>query len=157
YLIAWLDAYRSFPTQVRQSSWLWHSDNVPRESIKVMLHLTPADAGRGATRFLDLPTSTRFRACGYFGIHTNERVPDLAPFADCHGIPFRPLHFAAQPGDVLVFNNNLLHTAMPPVSQYRDVMTFLLLPSPRPWQEMLEVMGVDRVHGSPGGFPHDPW
>ena len=155
YRIEWLDCYRTYPTGERRASWRWHMDNVPIECIKIMLHLTGADVETGATRFLSREQTNRYHERGYFGIHDDERVDDLTVFAARHSLPFDQICLDMNAGDVLIFDNNLLHSGVPPQRGLRDVMTFLLLPNPISWREHLNRDDIDVLQDDPGGFPYD--
>ena len=152
YRIQWLDCYRSLPATDVSSSWLWHSDNVPAEALKVMLHLTDAGVDQGATQFMTMGDTLAYYKAGYRG-PTSKRVEDLQSFAGAHDLP----HHDAQAGDVMLFLNNALHKAIPPQKEYRDVLTYLLLPTPIPWDEQLEQDGIETVESNPGGYPRMPW
>lgn len=156
FRVQWLDCYRSYPTQTVSQSWLWHSDNVPSETLKVMLHLTGADKSRGATQFMTYDDTIEYYRAGYHG-HTANRVDDLEAFAGSHGLPYRPFCHEAAPGDVMLFNNNALHKAVPPKDVHRDVLTYLLLPNPIPWDQQLQRDGIASIEDNPGGYPVRPW
>lgn len=155
YRVQWLDCYRSFPTDEVSSSWLWHCDNVPAETLKVMLHLTDAGKDLGATQFMTMDDSIEYYRHGYRG-QTSKRIADLEPFAEAHQLPYRPFHHESKAGDVMLFNNNALHKAVPPRAGYRDVLTYLLLPNPIPWHEQLERDGIASIEANPGGYPRQP-
>jgi len=156
YRIQWLDCYRSLPFHEVRSSWLWHSDNVPCETLKVMLHLTDAGPNRGATQFMTIEDTQEYFQRGYRG-DTSQRVEDLQSFAEEKGLPYRPFSHDSKAGDVMLFLNNALHKAVPPRDDYRDVLTYLLLPNPIPWHEQLEKDGIDVIQSNPGGYPRMPW
>ncbi|MEO0774940.1 MAG: phytanoyl-CoA dioxygenase family protein [Bacteroidota bacterium] len=157
YRIEWLNCYRSFPSNDPKSSWLWHSDNVPTGTLKIMLHLTDAGRDRGATQFLPIVDTMEYRAKGYFGIDPKSRLENLQSFADRHGIPFRPSNHEAKAGDVLLFLNNTLHRAVPPKAEHRDVLTYLLLPNPIPWDQQLAKDGLEMIEEEPGSYPTELW
>ncbi|MCA9060321.1 MAG: phytanoyl-CoA dioxygenase family protein, partial [Planctomycetaceae bacterium] len=135
--------------------WLWHSDNVPTETLKVMLHLTDAGPDQGATLFMSFDDTQEYFRAGYRG-DTSQRVADLQGFASTHDLPFRPFSHHAKAGDVMLFNNNALHRAVPPRSGYRDVLTYLILPNPIPWDQQLALDGISAIESCPGGYPRDP-
>ena len=76
YRVQWLDCYRSFPATDVTSSWPWHSDNVPAETLKCMLHLTNAGKAQGATQFMNIEDILSYYQAGYRG-DTSKRVEDL--------------------------------------------------------------------------------
>ncbi len=155
YRVQWLSCYRSLPTEDVSHAWLWHSDNVPCETLKVMLHLTDAGEQQGATQFMSLEDTRAYYRAGYRGSRT-KRLEDLAGFASQNGLPHRPFHHDAKAGDVMIFLNNALHKAVPPQHGHRDVLTYLLVPNPIPWNEQLEIDGIAAIESNPGGYPDNP-
>ncbi|MEM9366186.1 MAG: phytanoyl-CoA dioxygenase family protein [Planctomycetota bacterium] len=155
FRIQWLDCYRSFPCEQVSHAWRWHYDNVPCETIKVMLCLTDAGEHRGATRFMSIDDTCAYYEAGYRG-RGKERLESLEGFAKLHGLPHRPFHHEAKAGDVLIFQNNALHRAVPPLDGYRDVLTYLVLPNPVPWDKQLQADGYEAIEKKPGGYPQFP-
>ena len=156
YRLEWIDCYRSLPNPLRKGSWTWHKDNVPYSCIKVMLHLTHTTAVAGAMQFLDWSDTRAMHAVGYFGVRARERVSDLASVAARHGLNVVMRHVEARPGDVLIFDNNLLHSAIPPEAAYRDVCTMFIIPSEIPWDEALRRSGRDVIQDFADGYPPRP-
>jgi hypothetical protein len=156
YRVEWIDCYRSMPSRTRTGSWRWHKDNVPVGCIKAMLHLTPTAAATGAMRFLDWADTVKMHNAGYFGVRARERIDEVAALATDAGKVVSIRFIDAQPGDVLVFNNNLLHSAVPPETDYRDVCTMLLRPSEIPWDQALEKSGRDIIQDFASGYPPRP-
>ncbi|SMP47759.1 Phytanoyl-CoA dioxygenase (PhyH) [Neorhodopirellula lusitana] len=155
YRIEWLSCYRSLPTQEVSHAWLWHSDNVPCDTLKVMLHLTDAGEQQGATRFMSLDDTSAYYRAGYRGSR-KQRLEDLSSFASKNGLPHRPFHHDAKAGDVMLFLNNALHKAVPPQHDHRDVLNYLLIPNPIPWHQQLAIDGIDAIDSNPGGYPDNP-
>lgn len=156
YKIAWLDCYRTVPSEVRKQAWLWHSDNVPIGLLKVQLLLTDANRERGAIQILTREQTLAFRKAGYFGDIVSERLAELDRFAQEHNIPFSPICAEAKAGDVLLFDNNDLHRANPPQRDHRDALTILLMPSAVPWRTAYQAVGKAAIEESPGGYPLYP-
>lgn len=149
-------AWRTYPTDhANFHSWLWHCDTYPPHTCKIFLHLTPVTGETGATRFMNLEDTMAYRRAGYFGQYGEERLDDLETFAKEHGIPYRPFHVDAEPGDASVFNPNCLHRAVPPKHDFRDVVQLYLLPSPIPWEEAFE-RERERLMIAGCDFPKDP-
>ena len=146
YRVEWLTAYRTVPTKEKlESAWLWHSDSSPSETCKVMVFLTDAGWDRGATEFMSREDTMLYRDKGYFGSHLHLRRSDLDVFAKEHNLPYRPFHHEAKAGDVMLFENNVFHRAIPPIKDYRDVVCFTMLPNTRPWDEQLKREGIERA------------
>jgi hypothetical protein len=143
FRIEWLDYYRALPGAPAKS-WLWHIDNDPPFVLKVLLYLTDSTVENGATRILPRADTRRLFRKGYFGIRGDERRVEVDDSATAE----HPVEMRA--GDALVFSTNLLHKGGAVHRGFRDVMSFLILPSPRPWREEL-----DYVHAA-SGFPIDP-
>ena len=156
YRLQWVDCYRSIPAPDVSGSWMWHIDNVPKQVLKVMLHLTDAGVDQGATRFLSVTDTRAYGLNGYLGLETNKRTDDLAPLAGKNGLPYAPWYNEAKAGDALIFNTNLLHKAIPPVADYRDVATFLILPNPAPWREQIERDGLENFQDIARDWPRNP-
>jgi hypothetical protein len=155
FRLEWLDCYRTSADAARKSSWLWHVDNVPTGCLKVMLLLTDSTRDRGAMRYFPRSVTRKLRKAGYPALR--HRKLDLSEYAERAGIELEPLYVEAPAGDVLVFDPNILHCGEPPKQAFRDVMTFFVLPSIRPWREAYEARGgAARVHSDPGGFPPAP-
>lgn len=157
YRIYALGAWRTIPAPADKvmGSWLWHSDSYPPHTCKLFLHLTPANAETGATEFMNLEDTMAYRRAGYFGQFRVERYADLQDFAKAHGIPYRPFHLDAEPGDATLFNMNFFHRAVSPRKAIRDVVQFFFVPSLIPWEEHYK-RDIDRLMTTLGGFPNDP-
>lgn len=155
YRIESIAASRTLPTDRVTGSWLWHCDTFPPCTCKLFLHLTPANADRGATEFMDRRDTMAFRDAGYFGQFPSERRGDLDKFAREHGIPYRPFHLDAEPGDATLFNQNYFHRAIAPKTAFRDTVQLFFLPNPIPWREQYE-RDPDFLNRTAVSFPKDP-
>jgi len=156
YRLEWIDCYRSHPASQVGGSWMWHTDDVPPQILKVMLHLTDAGADQGATRFLSASHTREFGNKGYRGYPTNERTDNLVPFAEKNGLSCEPFLHDAKAGDALIFNTNLLHKAIPPSTGYRDVSTIFVMPNPIPWRKQLEREGPGKFQTNKRTWPSNP-
>ncbi len=155
YRVESIAASRTLPTNRVTGSWLWHCDTFPPCTCKLFLHLTPANADRGATEFMDRKDTMAFRDAGYFGQYPNERVGNLDEFAAAHNIPYRPFHLDAEPGDVTMFNQNYFHRAIAPKTSFRDTVQLFFLPNPVPWKEQYD-KDPDFLNNNMVSFPKDP-
>ena len=156
FRIEWVDCYRTYAGAERKTSWLWHIDNVPAGSLKVMLLLTDSTRETGAMRYLPRETTHALRRAGYFGVRLSERELSLEVFARRAALKLEPQYREAPAGDVLLFDPNILHCGEPPLRGHRDVMTFFIVPSLVPWREALKLTGTAHVQSSPGGYPSSP-
>lgn len=155
YRIMFTNSYRSFPTDKTEESWLWHTDSYPIYTCKLFLFCTDAGKDQGATQFMSRADTMLYRKAGYFGNITKDRLADLEAFAKEHNLPYRPFQHEAQAGDVMLFENNGLHRAVPPKAGFRDIIAFGLLPSMRPWNEQLALDCIEKIERSTH-FPKDP-
>jgi len=121
----------------------------------MFLHLTPATAETGATEVMNREDTMAYHGAGYFGQYRSEFKADLESFAKEHGLPYQPLHFDATPGDVTFLNMNFLHRAVAPRTGHRDIVSFCFLPNILPWEEQLEIDGIDSITIA-GGIQKDP-
>ncbi|MAE81204.1 MAG: hypothetical protein CMB80_00605 [Flammeovirgaceae bacterium] len=156
YTIATAIGFRSYPNNHQKSSWLWHSDCYPARTCKIFLHLTKADEETGVTDFMSVEDTEAYRKAGYYGLGGERLVgEDVEAFAKKHGLPYRPFHINAEPGDASIFDMNYLHRAVAPKKEYRDVVQLLFQPSPISWEEDLERNGECLRHCA-RGFAKDP-
>jgi Phytanoyl-CoA dioxygenase (PhyH) len=148
FRLEWVDYYRTLPG-IPNKSWLWHIDNDPPYVLKVLLYITESNAQNGATRILShAQTRQRFRK-GYFGVYDAERRADFDDEAPTGHV------MEMKSGDALIFSTNLLHKGGKVFHGFRDVMSFLVLPSTRSWREDLARRGIDYIHNA-SGFPLNP-
>lgn len=156
YRVESIGVSRSLPSKALTNSWLWHSDSFPPYTCKLFLHLTPTNADRGATEFMNPADTMAYRHAGYFGQYRDERYANLQEFAQAHGLPYRPHHFDAEPGDATLFNMNFFHRAVAPKTKFRDIVHFYFLPSPIPWDEHYAQDPEYLSREKKSGFPKDP-
>ncbi len=155
YRIESIAASRTLPTNTVTGSWLWHCDTFPPCTCKLFLHLTPANADRGATEFMDRKDTMAFRDAGYFGQFPNERMGNLDEFAQRHGIPYRPFHLDSEPGDATLFNQNYFHRAIAPKNAFRDTVQLFFLPNTISWKEQYD-KDPDFLNRNTVSFPKNP-
>ncbi len=148
FRIEWLDYYRTFPG-APVKSWLWHIDNDPPFVVKVLLYMTDSTVENGATRVFYPDETRRLFSSGYFGVSGEERISEIPEESSKSQV------VTAHAGDALIFSTNLLHKGGEVRSGFRDVMSFLILPSEVSWREDLERRGLPYVHNA-SGFPLNP-
>lgn len=123
--------YRSHPTdQVPRVSWLWHSDIVPSQILKIMVYLTDTKKDNGALRVIPWERTVLLKRRGFRD--RNEADGFLSELEEGHSA------IEGKAGTVVIFNPNVIHKATIPLEGYRDVVVFMVLPSPQPWQECLQ-------------------
>jgi hypothetical protein len=154
FRIEWLDCYRTIPGESKKS-WLWHIDNDPPFVIKVLLYLNDSTMENGATRILSTKdTKTSFEH-GYFGVYDSERTSELLSTDWAKAGQIKEQIPERKAGDAMIFSTNNLHRGGTVRSGFRDVMSFLLVPSPIPWRTAYQRTGQNYVHLA-SGFPSDP-
>lgn len=148
--------YRSLPAENPIGAWLWHIDNNPPSVKKIMLYLTDCGPEQGVTSFISPTQTLQLREAGYRGILPPERTDDLTPFANKAGIQPTVHTPTVKAGSALFFDNNSLHRATIPTKGYRDVITFTVLPNPKPWDKALAEDGVEALNARSGDYPRNP-
>ncbi|OGJ56778.1 hypothetical protein A2635_00760 [Candidatus Peribacteria bacterium RIFCSPHIGHO2_01_FULL_51_9] len=159
YRIEWASAFRSLAAKERLvDSWLWHIDSFPPYVCKIFFHLTPATVDTGVTDFMDHADTLAYHRAGYHGQYGSERKADLEEFAREHGLPYRPFHLDVEAGDATLFDVNCFHRGVAPRRAFRDVVQFLMVPNPIPWDEELKHDSFDRMDFDYGHdtFPKNP-
>lgn len=146
YQIICFSTYRTYYSDKHTSSFLWHIDNLPSETLKFFIFYTPSRLNyEGGTSFLKKEETTRVvEETGYAGLE-NERIYDIASWANKHHINSLPAFFEANTGDGLFFQSNLLHKGEPPatLNHNRDISCILFCPSEKPWHETFDINSID--------------
>ena len=156
YRLYGVACYRSVPSGDPQGAWLWHVDNYPPAVKKIMLYLTDCGPNLGATSFVPPSQTKALRGSGYFGIYPQERSEDLSSFAARAGIEPKIQTCTIKAGSALFFDNNTLHRANIPEVGFRDVITFTVMPSDRPWKDHLDREGIAALEARTSMYPNDP-
>lgn len=159
YRVEWISAFRSLVAKERLvASWLWHIDSFPPYMCKIFLHFTPATVDTGVTDFMDHADTLAYHRAGYHGQYGSERKANLEEFAKEHDLPYRPFHLDVEAGDATLFDVNCFHRGMTPRRAFRDVVQFLMVPNPIPWDEELKYDSFDRMDFDYGHdtFPKNP-
>lgn len=132
------DVYRTFPTSAKIpessfSSLIWHFDNCPSDTLKIMIYLRDTHAKNGALTLVDKATSTMLRRKGFWDRHK------CKPFES--QLNDNAIVLEGEAGSTLLFStHHCIHKATLPESGYRDVAVFLVQPSLKPnppWNKML--------------------
>ncbi len=148
FRIEWLQYYRTLPGAPAKS-WLWHIDNDPPFVVKVLIYLTDARLGTGATHMLSLEDTRKWFARGYFGVFGSTRQAYLDGTSDDATV------VTMAPGDALVFSTNRLHKGGEVRTGFRDVLSYLILPSDIGWREDAARRGRDYIQYA-SSYPVDP-
>ena len=156
YRLHQVKCYRSLAAEDPKGAWLWHTDNYPPEVKKIMLYLTDCNPEQGATSFIAPDQTTRLQRAGYFGIGYEERSGDLETYARKCGVAVDIKWRSIKAGSAILFEVNTLHRANIPRIDFRDVVTFTVMPSPLPWDAALARDGVEKLEGEKTMYPTHP-
>lgn len=125
-----MSIYRTVPCQEAPvSSFLWHFDNCPDESIKLMIYLDDVTSDTGAFRFKTEKLSEEIRKKGFWHRDDFDKVSEILndestnitiEGATCTCILFKP--------------GRVVHKATAPIKAHRDVVTTVILPSDIDWR-----------------------
>ncbi len=122
--------YRTVPTDRQTaSSFLWHFDNCPRHEIKLMVYLDDTTSDTGAFRLKPKPLSDEMKAQGFWDRNKAQRFQTELENGETTDVLEGPA------GTRILFQNGgCIHKGTFPVHKHRDVVTFVIIPSPVPWR-----------------------
>lgn len=122
--------YRTIPTDGQTaSSFLWHFDNCPRHEIKLMVYLDDTTGETGAFRLKPKPLSDEMKAQGFWDRNKAQRFQTELENGETTDVLEGPA------GTRILFQNGgCIHKGTFPVRKHRDVVTFVIIPSPVPWR-----------------------
>tara|TARA_R100000664_G_C2738677_1_gene127535 strand:+ start:309 stop:1151 length:843 start_codon:yes stop_codon:yes gene_type:complete len=128
-------AYRnSYKDSGERSSWIWHWDNHPKETIKIMIYLTDVSESTGAFEVLQNNEGHTVRAETSRIDHetwtsTDSRVPEnFLNVLKQQG--FTPSKIIGKTGTICIFDNNIIHKAsIPDPGNYRDAIVLMVRPT----------------------------
>jgi hypothetical protein len=150
FKIYYTEIYRTHPTSEKEKvSWLWHSDNHPGAILKIMIYLNDVSAATGAFRAHPWSTTRSLLRRGFRDRNQAERfAADLESDRSTKVMEGRA-------GTAVLFDNNLIHKATAPLSGYRDVVVFEVIPSLVPWDRHVQG-ALDRI-GTNQAYPPNPF
>jgi hypothetical protein len=130
-----IEAYRNLPNDQYQSQWMWHFDNDAYPVYKLIFYLTDTTAQNGP-----------------FAVHRKSSTLDLfergfhnpyepGKHIDALRDPSRSTQAVGPAGTAILFQNNLIHRATPPLEGHRDVISFMIQPSLESWESHFDRMG----------------
>lgn len=129
-----LYAYRNvYKSSDARSSWVWHYDNHPKETIKVMVYLTDVVEESGAFEVMQKEDgsllkfeTTRVDHKKWSNINTRIEGSQLD---NIRNLGFEPKKVLGDKGTICVFDNNIIHRAsIPQEGFYRDAIVFMIRP-----------------------------
>ncbi len=122
--------YRTVPTDRQTaSSFLWHFDNCPRHEIKLMVYLDDTSRDTGAFRLKPKPLSDEMKAKGFWDRTRAQRFQAGLENDETTAVLEGPAGTS-----ILFQNGGCIHKGTFPVYKHRDVVTFVIIPSPVPWR-----------------------
>ena len=129
--------YKNLKTQENESSsWLWHWDNHPLESIKVIIYLTDTGEDDGAFEYLSDKNGNGYKmpvnrlgpnkwGSKNHKIYKNCRITkhQLSNFSG-----FSPHKIVGKTGKIIIFSQNIIHKANIPKNNERVILTLQVKP-----------------------------
>jgi hypothetical protein len=153
YRLKWIDFYRSQPKNDEMGSWLWHIDNYPVGIIKGMILFTDQDSRTGAMSFLSKKATYEIIKKKYYGLSSEKREKNLNSFIDKKAFNDGLTSFDGKAGDLYLFSGNQMHCANAPLNLYRDVSTFMIIPTLKKTNYKIDFEDIHTNYG----FSRNPW
>lgn len=138
--------YRTHPVERHLISFLWHRDVAPMTQVHIMVYLTASGARAGETHFLGLDTTREAAVKGYHYTNVGQRLDDMSKILGGKGAKAKIIRPKLDVGDAVAFAApRVLHRGRLPVKRFRDVLTFVVLPSAVPWNFEIEDFGTGHL------------
>lgn len=123
------EVYRTLPCQKQVEGFYsvyWHTDNVPRDTLKAMIYLNDTKKEIGAITLVPKDVSEDLRRRGFSDrFKVNPFLPDIEK---------SQVVVEGEAGTVILFAGQFcIHKATHPEYGHRDVATFLVYPSLKPY------------------------
>lgn len=118
----------------------WHCDAGPSKQLKAITYLNSSSEHGSSTMVADGASTDRLKEVGYLLNDKNKRQSDIADLIQHFGIDFRPESTMLGAGDTLLFNPaQIAHRAdVPKPGATRHSFTLCFVPSPIPWENLIE-------------------
>jgi hypothetical protein len=122
---------RTFVSRHRErSSWVWHYDEHPLETLKLMIYLTDVDEHTAPFTYLAAPDSHAAVMATKTPLYGQSRIP--ASTMERHFRKgYRAQSVTGPRGTAILFNDNVIHRATFAERSHRDVLTLQLRPFTR--------------------------
>ena len=106
---------------------LWHFDDNPNDILKIFIYVNDQDKKNGAFRTLLLNDSRKLKYKeNFLSYNTQERIENQSKLNK-----YRDKVFIAEgkQGDIVAFQNNIVHKGNLPLERHRDLITIEILRS----------------------------
>ncbi len=115
--------YRTdFSNKDNEDSYLWHTDNSTRHSLKLMFYLDNVSSQEGAMEIIDTINSKKIFKAGFYDRKQQEKFKDILDDNSHKCETFF--------GNIVIFKNSInLHRARKPLTRKRDVININVYPS----------------------------
>ena len=132
FKIAWINIYRCYPVPNHDDdrSLLWHFDDNPNDILKLFVYVNDQDENNGAFRTLLMNDSKKIKSeDNFLSYNTQERIENQKKINK-----YKDRVFVAngKQGDVVAFQNNIVHKGNLPLKNWRDLITIEILRSIAP-------------------------
>ncbi|MFL0799160.1 MAG: GSCFA domain-containing protein [Agarilytica sp.] len=128
------------PDTPRRYFTKWHCDGGPSCHLKTITYLNSTSDHESATLVAGEDATKRLKEVGYIMNDITKRQSDISDLTDHFDIDFDPERVEFEAGDTILFNpSQLAHRAeMPKDDAVRYSFTLCFVPSPIPWDALLD-------------------
>ncbi len=118
----------------------WHCDGGPSCHLKTITYFNNTSEHESATWIADLESTQRLKEAGYIVNDINTRQSDISDIVESFDINFKPERIEFEAGDTLLFNpSQRAHRGeLPKPDAVRYSFTLCLVPSPVPWETLID-------------------
>jgi len=139
YAVIWF-GFRKVELTTDNVSAKWHCDGGPATHMKTITYFNSGSDHGSATDVIDVEITDMLKEVGYVFCDINERKDNIDDLLTEIGAEQRKKSLFLNAGDTIVFNAfKVIHKAgLPNPNQFRECFDLCILPSPLPWQEVIE-------------------
>ncbi|WP_158498832.1 hypothetical protein [Magnetospira sp. QH-2] len=137
YHADWYSLQMSDPGAPGNYSNDWHFDVGSTRQLKILCFLNDVEEHQAPTLYLPIDQSKLFARLGYGYPAVEDRLNDLSPLAQAHGLSYTPEAVPLKAGEALMFNPQvLLHRGQVPLNS-RYLIQIAVIPSSVHWKQTL--------------------
>tara|TARA_Y100001934_G_scaffold281998_1_gene393898 strand:+ start:7286 stop:8188 length:903 start_codon:yes stop_codon:yes gene_type:complete len=130
-----IETYRNLPNVQYQHQWMWHFDNDAYPVYKLIFYLTDTTVSNGPIAIHSKQSTIELFKDGFYNPYApGDRL-------DMLNEPSRSVKVTGPAGTAVLFQNNCIHRATPPLEGFRDVVSFMVQPSMETWEQHFDRMG----------------